>query len=133
MFDILGAQSSSQVQLAGAMASADTVVRFHHLHRYSTSKHDCIRSTVVTWGSGVLLGRLCCTKQTKCVLLHFRGTLLHCCPRLSQNDCCRPFPCIHAQIMQHCQHPHTASNLSNLTCMPVVAKATSRSTACWSS
>jgi hypothetical protein len=41
-------------------------------------------------------------------------TLLHC-PRLSQYDCCLPFPCIHAQTMQHCQHPHTASNLSNLT------------------
>jgi hypothetical protein len=43
-------------------------------------------------------------------------SLLHC-PRLSQYDCCLPFPCIHAQTMQHCQHPHTstASNLSNLT------------------
>jgi hypothetical protein len=41
-------------------------------------------------------------------------TLLHC-PRLSQYDCCLPFPCIHAQTKQHCQHPHTASNLSNLT------------------
>jgi hypothetical protein len=40
--------------------------------------------------------------------------LLHC-PRLSQYDCCLPFPCIHAQTMQHCQHPHTASNFSNLT------------------
>jgi hypothetical protein len=41
--------------------------------------------------------------------------LIHCCPRLSQYDCCLPIPCIHAQTMQHCQHPHTASNLSNLT------------------
>jgi hypothetical protein len=41
-------------------------------------------------------------------------TLLHG-PRLSQYDCCLPFPCMHAQIMQHCQHPHIASNFLNLT------------------
>jgi hypothetical protein len=39
-------------------------------------------------------------------------TLLHC-PRLSQYDCCLPFPCIYALTMQHCQHPNTASNFSN--------------------
>jgi hypothetical protein len=31
------------------------------------------------------------------------------------SDCCLPFPCIHAQTMQHCQHPHTASKFSNMT------------------
>jgi hypothetical protein len=41
-------------------------------------------------------------------------TLLHCL-RLSQYDCRLPFPCIHAQTMQHCQQPHTASNFSNFT------------------
>jgi hypothetical protein len=41
--------------------------------------------------------------------------IIHCCPRLSQYDCCLPFPCIYAQTMQHCQHPHTAINLSNST------------------
>jgi hypothetical protein len=44
----------------------------------------------------------------------FFVTLLHC-PPLSQYDCCLPIPCIRAQTMQHCQHPHTASNFSNLT------------------
>jgi hypothetical protein len=46
--------------------------------------------------------------------MHYIVTLLHC-PRLSQYDCCLPFPCIYAQTMQHCQHPYTASNFSNLT------------------
>jgi hypothetical protein len=39
----------------------------------------------------------------------------HCSPRLSQHDCCLPFSCIHAQTMQHCQHPHIALNLSLVT------------------
>jgi hypothetical protein len=60
-----------------------------------------------------------CQLVTKCMNVHYSRpfyivALLHC-PRLSQYDCCLPFPCIHAQTMQHCQHPHTASNFSNLT------------------
>jgi hypothetical protein len=47
--------------------------------------------------------------------LSYNVILLHGCPRLSQHDCCLPFPCIHAQTMQHCQHSHTASSLSILT------------------
>jgi hypothetical protein len=48
------------------------------------------------------------------LVICYIDTLLHC-PRFSQYDCCLPFPCIHAQTMQHCQHPHTASNFSSLT------------------
>jgi hypothetical protein len=29
-------------------------------------------------------------------------------PRLSQHDCCLPFPCIHAQTMQPCNRPPSA-------------------------
>jgi hypothetical protein len=48
----------------------------------------------------------------RCRISCYRVTLLS---STSQYDCCLPFPCIHEQTMQHCQHPHIASNLSNWT------------------
>jgi hypothetical protein len=74
------------------------------------------------WGPMPPSLRICvafCQPVMKCMNLHYSRpfcivTLLHC-PRLSQYDCSLPFPCIHAQTMQHCQHPHTASDFSNLT------------------
>jgi hypothetical protein len=57
---------------------------------------------------------VCCSGRFLHIMKDCTLTLLHC-PRRSQHYCCLPFPCIHEQTMQHCQHPHTASKFSNLT------------------
>jgi hypothetical protein len=45
-------------------------------------------------------------------------SLLHCCPRLSQYDCCLPFPCIHAQTMNTVNRDFFCFLFLSVSCPP---------------